>query len=104
VIFTPGHTDGECVFLFPDRRLLLTGDALVTLDPYTGFTGPRIVARAGTKDSRQALDSLAGLRSLDADLVLPGHGSRGARVVSKLPCSWPSTTACASDSAPGRRP
>ena len=75
VIFTPGHTDGECVFLFPDRRLLLTGDALVTLDPYTGFTGPRIVARAGTKDSRQALDSLAGLRSLDADLVLPGHGS-----------------------------
>lgn len=74
VILTPGHTDGECVFLLPDRRVLLTGDALVTLDPYTGFTGPRIVARAGTHDGRQALASLAELRSLDANFVLPGHG------------------------------
>jgi glyoxylase-like metal-dependent hydrolase (beta-lactamase superfamily II) len=75
VIFTPGHTDGECVFLLPDRRVLLTGDALVTLDPYTGFTGPRVVARAGTKDPWQALTSLAALGSLEADSVLPGHGS-----------------------------
>jgi glyoxylase-like metal-dependent hydrolase (beta-lactamase superfamily II) len=74
VIATPGHTDGECVFLLADRRILLTGDALVTLDPYTGFRGPRIIARAATHDSRQALESVASLAALGVDHVLPGHG------------------------------
>jgi glyoxylase-like metal-dependent hydrolase (beta-lactamase superfamily II) len=74
VIATPGHTDGECVFLLADRRILLTGDALVTLDPYTGFRGPRIIARAATHDSRQALQSVASLATLGVDHVLPGHG------------------------------
>ena len=75
VIATPGHTDGECVFLLDERRVLLTGDALVTLDPYTGFRGPRIIARAATHDGQQALQSIASLASLGVDHVLPGHGS-----------------------------
>ena len=75
VIHTPGHTDGECVLFLPDRRALITGDALVTLDPYTGHTGPRTVARAATHDSDQAVASLLPLGELAVDVVLPGHGA-----------------------------
>ena len=75
VVHTPGHTDGECVLFLPDRRALLTGDALVTLDPYTGYTGPRTVARAATHDSRLAVLSLRPLSELSVDVVLPGHGA-----------------------------
>jgi glyoxylase-like metal-dependent hydrolase (beta-lactamase superfamily II) len=74
VICTPGHTDGECVLWLADRGVLLTGDALVTLDPYTGLTGPRIIARAATHDRRQALASLEPLTGLPVDKILPGHG------------------------------
>ena len=59
----------------PERRALITGDALVTLDPYTGYTGPRTVARAATHDSRLAVTSLRPLAELGVDVVLPGHGA-----------------------------
>lgn len=42
--------------------------------PYTGRTGPRIVAAAATKDTAQALASLDRLREVEADVLLPGHG------------------------------
>lgn len=74
VLHTPGHTAGQCVFHLADRSVLLSGDALVTLDPYTGRRGPRLVAPAATADSAQALRSLDKLRDLDAAWVLPGHG------------------------------
>jgi len=74
-IHTPGHTDGACVFYLADRQALITGDTLVTLDPYTGRRGPRIVARAATHDGAQAFGSVDKLRALDADHVLPGHGA-----------------------------
>lgn len=74
VVHTPGHTDGECVIHLPERRVLLTGDALVTLDPYNGRRGPRIIAPAATHDTAQARASLTRLASLDVDRVLPGHG------------------------------
>src|SRR5699024_2319263 len=54
VLFTPGHTWGHCALHLPERDALITGDALVTLDPYTGLRGPQIVAGAATADSRQA--------------------------------------------------
>jgi len=73
-IATPGHTAGHCAYLLEERGILLTGDALVTLDPYTGRTGPRVVARAATARSDEALASLSLLAETDARLVLPGHG------------------------------
>jgi glyoxylase-like metal-dependent hydrolase (beta-lactamase superfamily II) len=75
VVFSPGHTAGHCALHLPDRHVLITGDALVTLDPYTGFTGPQIVARAATADSAEALCSLDALEATDAEIVLPGHGA-----------------------------
>jgi glyoxylase-like metal-dependent hydrolase (beta-lactamase superfamily II) len=74
VIFSPGHTSGHCGLFLRNRNVLFSGDALVTLDPYTGKTGPRIVAGAATADSAQNLESLTRLASTGADLVLPGHG------------------------------
>jgi glyoxylase-like metal-dependent hydrolase (beta-lactamase superfamily II) len=74
VVHTPGHTAGQCAFWLPDRGVLLSGDALVTLDPYTGARGPRLVAPAATADSARALASLDRLTDLDAQIVLPGHG------------------------------
>ena len=71
---TPGHTDGHVAFHLPDRGVVLTGDALVTLDPYTGLRGPRVVARAGTKDRARAVASLPAIAATGARIVLPGHG------------------------------
>jgi glyoxylase-like metal-dependent hydrolase (beta-lactamase superfamily II) len=73
-IASAGHTLGHCGFHLPDEGILLSGDALVTLDPYTGRTGPRIVARAATADVEANRRALANLAETDAGLVLPGHG------------------------------
>jgi glyoxylase-like metal-dependent hydrolase (beta-lactamase superfamily II) len=74
LVFTPGHTHGHCALHFPERGALISGDALVTLDPYTGRKGPRIVAAAATASSSQALASLGALEATGAGTVLPGHG------------------------------
>lgn len=74
VVFTPGHTYGHCALHLPGRDALISGDALVTLDPYTGQTGPQIVAGAATADSGQALASLDRLAATGAGTVLTGHG------------------------------
>jgi glyoxylase-like metal-dependent hydrolase (beta-lactamase superfamily II) len=81
-IASPGHTAGHCGFFLPDVGVLLTGDALVTLDPYSGRTGPRLVARAATADVAENRRRLSTLAETDARLVLPGHGlpyDRGIR-------------------------
>jgi glyoxylase-like metal-dependent hydrolase (beta-lactamase superfamily II) len=74
VVFTPGHTLGHCALHFPERDAVIAGDAVVTLNPYTGTKGPQIVSGAATADSRRALDSLDALADTGARTVLTGHG------------------------------
>jgi glyoxylase-like metal-dependent hydrolase (beta-lactamase superfamily II) len=74
VVFTPGHTLGHCALHFPERDTVIAGDALVTLDPYTGRRGPRLVARAATVDSERNLRTLDALVETGARTVLVGHG------------------------------
>jgi glyoxylase-like metal-dependent hydrolase (beta-lactamase superfamily II) len=74
VIYTPGHTLGHCALHLPDRDVLLAGDAVVMLDPYTAETGPKIVARAATADSARNLATLDALAATGAGTVLTGHG------------------------------
>lgn len=74
VIHSPGHTQGHCALYFPGRDTVISGDALVTLDPYTGSVGPQLVSAAATADRRMALASLTGLEVTGARIVLPGHG------------------------------
>jgi glyoxylase-like metal-dependent hydrolase (beta-lactamase superfamily II) len=73
-LFTPGHTLGHCALHLPDRDVVIAGDAIVTLNPYTGRRGPQIVAGAATADSRRALDSLDAIATTGARTVLVGHG------------------------------
>jgi glyoxylase-like metal-dependent hydrolase (beta-lactamase superfamily II) len=74
VVTLPGHTPGSVGYLFADRGLLFTGDALVTYDGITGYHGPSILSRAFTHDSGAALASLTTLDTISATLLLPGHG------------------------------
>jgi len=87
IVFTPGHTYGHVSFHLPDRDAVIAGDALVTLNPYTGGKGPQIVARAATANSQQALASLDRLAETGAGTLLPGHGppwTRGAEEAVRL--------------------
>jgi glyoxylase-like metal-dependent hydrolase (beta-lactamase superfamily II) len=74
VVFTPGHTLGHCALHLPERDVLIAGDAVVMLDPYTGRTGPRMVARAATADTERNRASLEALAATQARTVLTGHG------------------------------
>src|SRR3954452_20164837 len=74
VVYTPGHTLGHCALHFPDRDVVIAGDAVVMLDPYTAQRGPKIVARAATADSERALATLDALAETGATTVLTGHG------------------------------
>lgn len=74
VVFSPGHTLGHCALHLPDRDVLIAGDAIVMLDPYTRRTGPRLVARAATADVERNLASLDALAATGARHVLTGHG------------------------------
>jgi glyoxylase-like metal-dependent hydrolase (beta-lactamase superfamily II) len=87
VVFTPGHTLGHCALYFPDRSVIIAGDAVVTLNPYTATTGPQIVSGAATVDSNRALASLGALAETGARIVLVGHGepwTDGAERIAEL--------------------
>ena len=53
---------------------MIAGDAIVTLDPYTGRRGPRLVARAATVDSERNTASLDAIAATRVRTVLVGHG------------------------------
>ena len=70
VVHTPGHSDYHFVLHDEERRVLFAGDhVLLHITPNIGlwtYTAPRPLERY--------LASLEGLKGLDVDLVLPGHG------------------------------
>ncbi len=74
VVPTPGHTYGHVSLHFPLRDAVIAGDALVTLDPYTAATGPRMIAGSATADLDRNRASLDALAATDAKSLLPGHG------------------------------
>ena len=73
-VHLPGHTEGSCAILLEDRRALVTGDCLVTRNPFTGRVGLQIMPSGLNQDSARALRSLDALAALPADTILPGHG------------------------------
>ncbi|MEX2238985.1 MAG: MBL fold metallo-hydrolase [Dehalococcoidia bacterium] len=75
VVHVPGHTHGSAAFHLPERRVLFTGDALVSYNFYTRKAGAQISPSPFNADSQQALSSLKNLEGLDASIVLPGHGA-----------------------------
>jgi glyoxylase-like metal-dependent hydrolase (beta-lactamase superfamily II) len=75
-VHTPGHTDGHCVLLFEGASTLFVGDALCTVDFFTGRLGPQVMPGPTNVSTVQARESLAAIEPLDARLLLPGHGER----------------------------
>jgi len=75
VIHSPGHTPGEVAFFLPEKRILISGDALVTQDLYTGRRGnPQLTRKHLNADYREARKSLQQLKNLGEVEMLPGHG------------------------------
>ena len=72
VIAAPGHTEGHVVFHFPHHGALFAGDSLCTWHPISGERGPQLMAF--NVSNAQAKKSLANYESVDADLLLVGHG------------------------------
>jgi glyoxylase-like metal-dependent hydrolase (beta-lactamase superfamily II) len=76
VLFRPGHSATDTVFLDASRGLLIGGDHLLA----TISSNPLISRPApGTGETRRRalieyLDSLRLTREMDVELVLPGHG------------------------------
>ncbi len=73
-LHTPGHTEGHTMFHVPQRGLLFTGDGLITMDMLGPGRGPQMIDRRFNLDHHRALESLDRIVSLEAALLLPGHG------------------------------
>jgi glyoxylase-like metal-dependent hydrolase (beta-lactamase superfamily II) len=69
VVHAPGHTPGEVAFYLPARKILFSGDAVVERKGRLTFPAPKAATSL-----EQAVRSLARLRELDIELLLPGHG------------------------------
>jgi len=83
VIHAPGHTPGTCALHLEDRDVLLSGDALVTLDTATGYVGPSLLTPPFVEQYDGALEALARVEATGAGTVLPGHGEPWTRGVAE---------------------
>jgi glyoxylase-like metal-dependent hydrolase (beta-lactamase superfamily II) len=75
VIHTPGHTPGHVALWLADRRVLLGGDSVTTMnvvgpDP----DGPMILPSSVTAEPREAIRSIERFRELGNLTLLTGHG------------------------------
>jgi glyoxylase-like metal-dependent hydrolase (beta-lactamase superfamily II) len=73
-IHTPGHTTGHASFWLESRGVLVMGDLLCTRNPLTGARGPQLMPSAFNLSNSTILDSLSKVESLDAGVLLFGHG------------------------------
>jgi glyoxylase-like metal-dependent hydrolase (beta-lactamase superfamily II) len=73
IVSLPGHSPGSIAVHVPAVRAVFVGDALTTRHVLTGRRGPQ--PAPFTDEPAQALASLDRLADLDADWVLPGHGT-----------------------------
>lgn len=76
VLHTPGHTPGEIVLLLPEKKILISGDTLVTRNLFTGKLGqPQLASPILNTNYREAKRSLDLLKGLGEVTMLPGHGN-----------------------------
>jgi glyoxylase-like metal-dependent hydrolase (beta-lactamase superfamily II) len=70
----PGHTPGNVVLLLPDAQAIAVGDTFVSGHPISTKSGPQMLHRMYHWDHSAALASARQLRSIHANVILPGHG------------------------------
>ncbi|WP_133914373.1 MBL fold metallo-hydrolase [Streptomyces sp. NBC_00582] len=73
-LHTPGHTDGHCVFHLPDAGVVISGDALVSGHMTSRIKGPQLLPDMFHHERARAVASLDLIETLDAEVLLPGHG------------------------------
>ncbi len=73
-IATPGHTEGHVSFVLADQGVVITGDAIATLNVLTRQRGPQLMPDQLNGDPVQTRASLDVLAALPAATLLPGHG------------------------------
>jgi glyoxylase-like metal-dependent hydrolase (beta-lactamase superfamily II) len=72
VTLLPGHTPGSAALHFAGVDALCVGDGMATYAVTTGRRGPQVAPF--TADAGQAVESLSRIESIEAGLILPGHG------------------------------
>jgi glyoxylase-like metal-dependent hydrolase (beta-lactamase superfamily II) len=70
VLFRPGHSPTDTVFLDAERGMLIAGDHLLAHIS----SNPLISRPRGRKALIEYLESLERTRAMELDVVLPGHG------------------------------
>ncbi|TDD16912.1 MBL fold metallo-hydrolase [Nonomuraea diastatica] len=71
-VWTPGHSPGHLCFVSPARRVLFSGDhVLAKITPIVA-----VHPQSGPNPLADYLDSLAAVRKLDVEEVLPAHEYR----------------------------
>ena len=90
----PGHDMGALVFFNPEHRILISGDAL--WENGFGLILPRAVDAAAVPATRATLDMIA---TLDARVVIPGHGEVFTDVADALARAYARIAAFATDDA-----
>ena len=73
-VHVPGHTVGQTAFWVPNRRVLFSGDSLITIDLKTGKGCEPKVVEVTDADTDQAKRSTQRLAAYDDVTLLPGHG------------------------------
>ena len=76
VIYTPGHREEHCSFWLPEKRILFSGDALITMDIMSGKAVDPEPVRGGNLfnyNKEQQWDSARKLATLGRVTLLPGH-------------------------------
>lgn len=75
VLHTPGHTPGHVSYFRESDHTLLSGDAILTVMPYTRQAGLSLAQPVFATDLTQARHSAHQLVALAPRLLLPGHGA-----------------------------
>ena len=74
-VATFGHTSGHTAYYLEALGLVFTGDALVTAHPLLpGPPRPQLLPSFFSEDEAEMSRSLETLGTLDADVIVPGHG------------------------------
>ncbi|PHH71337.1 hypothetical protein CDD82_6576 [Ophiocordyceps australis] len=73
-IATHGHTSGHSAFYVAEARAIITGDCLVTDHAVSTIKGPQPCPWFFNHSIPDALSALKELKSVDADVIVPGHG------------------------------
>lgn len=73
-VLASGHTPGNVAILLPGKGVIATGDTFVTGHPLSRHTCPQMLHPMYHHEPAAALAATHRLDSIDASVILPGHG------------------------------